>query len=804
MFGTKKTKKQVKTIKRTTRDSIPYYRVYENGTIETSQGVFTRAYLLDDINFKIAAKEEQVRIFREYGSILNSISPDVKFQIIIHNLTANEKEFLNEILIEQKDDNLNDLRREMNSILLANCEGRNNLTQNKYFVVEVKDSSVDRAMQILDQMDIEINKMFRHLSKESTIVPQTLQERLHTLFTIYNQDGEAIFNNDINEDGVEYFNVAKMRKLGQSSKDIIGPSGLKFNDDSSVVGQTFARTLYLEGIPNWLSTEFLADLSEISSNMLISVHYEPVDSTDALKMINNMMINIDGEIDAQMQKVSSSSLVSTRLKQQQHNTKELYEDISNRDQKVFFVTVVCTVFGETKEMMIANAKQVSKVANKYFCSMRTLMYQQENGFNASLPLCLNELKTSKMLTTESASIFLPYTTQELHQRHGFYYGVNATSKNMIIYNRLMGANYNSLIFGDSGYGKSCDAKFEILNVLLQTSNTVVYVIDPDGEYVKMAERLGGEVINLAPGSKTYLNPLDMDLAYGDDNDPLSLKIDYILSLMEIMLGGDRVLEAAEKSIITRCSQNIYKDYLEYLDRMNRQGKNITCDRNSTPTLTNLHSAIATQPEPEAKNIAAVLEMYASGSMATFAHRTSVNTNARFIVYNIKNLGSGTRDLGMHICLNDILNKMYENRKNDIYTFMYIDEFSSLLKSPSSLSFISQIWKRCRKNFGVPTGIMQNTEDVLANREARTLINTTSFIRMVSMQKSDRLNLQTLLGLSNEQLAHIDNNRPGHGLIYTGKTILPFENDIPESSEIYKMIRTDGKEIDYQTRISFKR
>lgn len=797
-------KKNAKTI----QNSIPYLHTYDEGIIETTPGVYTAAYTIPDINFKIAPDEDQIAIFVKYGRLLNSFTSDVEFQVVIHNKTADPQTTFKNIQYAPQSDGLNSLRREMNDILIDKMrEGRNNITQDKYLVFSVKAESFQDARRKIEEVERLLDRKSKDISRENPLERLSIVDRLHTLYSLYNQEENDTFYNTKDKNGNPGFDVSQLMKTGANTKDVIAPYSMDFSPTSHFsVGDTYGKVLYLDNFPNWLSSDFLAELAEINSGMLISMHYQPVEQAVAIKTIHNMMLGIDGQIAERQKKAFQSGysmdLISPDLKKQQKFARDLIDDMVSRDQKMFLVSFTITVFGETKEIMEENARQVMNTANNFLCSLKPLAFQQEIGFNSSLPLCLNLTHVSKMLTTESASIFIPYTTQELHQKDGLYYGINDTSKNMILFNRLLGENFNGLILGESGNGKSFAAKLEMMSVVLKHPNSVVYVIDPEAEYTSLAKALNGQVINLAPGSSSYLNPLDMDLLYGDETDPVSMKTEFIISMIEIMVGNGRVLTPEEKTIISRCVQQIYRPYLNALDDANRAGANITFDKDATPTLSTLFNAITLQPEPAAKSIANVLEMYATGSLATFAHRTNVDLNSKFVVYNIKNLGTGTKDLGLHVCLNSIWNKMVENEQKGIFTWFYIDEFYLLLQSESSANFLSSIWKRARKRLGVPTGILQNTEDLLRTDESRAILNNSSFVEMLSLKKIDRGNIKNLLSISDAQIAHITDAGFGRGLIYAGKTIVPFNNQIPEDTKIYEIMSTSAAKDEIKKKYKF--
>jgi type IV secretory pathway VirB4 component len=304
----------------------------------------------------------------------------------------------------------------------------------------------------------------------------------------------------------------------------------------------------------------------------------------------------------------------------------------------------------------------------------------------------------------------------------------------------------------------------------------------------MAKPFGGQRIELMPGGRIFINPLDLDISEDEDaeNDPIAMKVDFVVSMFSIIIGKDRVLDPVHGSIIDKCVRKIYRAYLEYLD-----AEGLTCDPSRCPTLGDLYQELKTTANemPEARHLANVLYQYAVGSFTTFAHRTNVETDARLVVYDTKKLGSGMKELGLHICINDIWNRMIMNSKKNVWTWFYIDEFHVLLESRDTTLFLKRIWKMARKWLGVPTGIMQNTEDLLRDADSRAIINNTSLVIMLKEPLMDRQNLAILFNLSPAQLEYITDSEKGHGLIYNGKTTIPFMNEFPRKTQLYKMMTT---------------
>lgn len=805
----KKRKLRVKPLYRkipkTVQESIPYKYIYDNGIIETDDGIFTKTYRMEDVNFKIAPEDDQKSIFLQYEKVLNSFSPGTKFQVLIHNHQTNKKRTMQDIRFPAKNDGLNKYRAEMNEILLKKMsQGKSSISQAKYFTVSLEEDDVKHAMERLNTLDGEINRMFRRVAKDSAATPLSTEERIELLSDIYNQDGEGILANSQDKEGNPVFSISQYEKLGMKTKDIIGPSGMEFMPGHFKLGNTYGQSFYLHSISTFLSTEFISDLSDISANLLISVTYEPLDMAKATRQVKDRLTAVQSQI-AKSQKNAarngySSELVSPKLKRQEDRADDLLKDILSRDQKLFYVTVTMTLFGDTKEALTESVQQVYSISNKYSAPLKTVTGLQNAAFNSTLPLCLTPLATHRLMTTEAGTIFIPYTTQEMHQKGGTFYGLNETSNNMILFNRRLAENGNGLIFGRSGTGKSMTAKQEILANYLKDEKCCIYIIDPDEEYTEMVSALKGEVINLAPGSQTYINPLDMSLDYSDGTNPLSFKADYVISMMEIMHGTNGKISPEEKSVLSRCVQNIYRGYISYLDEKKNAGYKISENKELSPTLNSLYEELLRQNEPEATSLAKVLEIYANGTLATFAHKTNVDTKNRLIDYNIKKLGTGMKELGLHVCLNDIWNRLIENQRKGIATYFYIDEMYLLLRMDAAASFLMEIWKRARKMNGFPTGIMQNSDDIMRNAETRALLNNTSFIILHSLARMDQLNFAELLSISDSQLTYIDNNSPGHGLIYTGKSILPFANEFPEETELYKLISTSKSKDELRRRL----
>lgn len=718
---------------------------------------------------------------------------DVNVQVTIYNRPTHRDEGAGR-LMQAAGDGYDEYREEMNSVILDKMrEGKNNLRKEKYLTVSVPAKNAGEAELLFRRMDSDIDAAVKKINPSGT-EPMGFGERLNMLYDIYNPGSEyPLMRSDYTGNGRKNsFSLKAMKSQGISTKDQIAPPLIRFEKDCFMLGDTYGQTLYLQGLQSYLSTDFMDEVNDVGCVMLTSVHFEPLRQDRAVKLIKNHIVNINSNvIEAQKRAARSGyspDLISPDLLKSREDSDKILSDMTSRNQKLFYVTFVVTHFAESREKLRSQAESIKTVAQKSLVTLNTLMMQQEWGLEASVPVGRNRLSVKRLLTTEQASVFIPYSVQELNQDSGIYYGLNAVSRNLIMFDRLKSKNANGIILGTPGSGKSFSAKREMLSVLLGSSADV-FVIDPEREYTPLANMFGGEVVRIAAGSKVYINPLDMDMAYADEDDPVTLKSDFICSLCETVLGGRYGLSESQKSVIDRCVREVYRPYVEYMGHHPECG---SCDVSRMPTMTDLYNLLMEQPEPEACAVALSLERFVTGSLDVFAHRTNVKTDARFVVYDIKDIGSGLKEMGLQVCLNDIWNRTIANRHRNRRTWFYIDEFYLLTQTDSSAQFLQQIFKRARKWGGVPTGITQNVEDMLVSKEARTIIANCDFVMMLNQAPVDRAELQKMFGISSAQLSYITGAETGQGLLYTGK-IVPFTDRYPENTMTFRAMSTRMEE-----------
>lgn len=799
----KKAKKTAKKLKipRTVQESIPYENVYpKDGIIETSKGVFTRSYLLKDINYEIAKQNEQEDMFEEYAKFLKSFDSTTKFQISIIQKNINMKEFEQRVMLKSKNDIYDELRDERNEMIKKKLlEGKNNQTKDKYLTVEIKANNYEEAQTKFARLDNEINTHLKKIGNSSGTVVSTA-ERLEILHDIYNkvEDGEFCNNYVYNDKGElvpakEKFSFEIMREMGLTTKDMIAPPSMEFKTDYGKLGDIYFRALFLRTLPTYLRDSVLKELTDTDSNMIASIIFEPINNEKALKMANNQLRNVNSNLIERQKEASrggySAELINPQTRDASRESQALVDDLTGNNQNLLYATLVIVHFADSLDKLNSDTKHIMTIGRGALsCDVKKLLHQQENGLNSALPLCCNKLEVKRTITTDNAALFMPFVNQELNDIGGMYYGNNAISHNLILLNRRNLKNGNGFIFGTPGSGKSVSAKQEMMTVLLESDDDVI-VLDPEGEYKPMAEMLGGEVIRIAAGSEDHINPFDINMDLDKTDDPIAIKSDFITALCEIMASNRYGLTQTQRSLIDSCIHDIYRPYLNSFDPVT--GK---YDDSLMPTFHDFHKSLREKRGMDATDLADGLEMYVTGSYNFFAHKTNVKYKERFVVYDIKDIGTNMTAAGLQVALDNVWNRIVEGRKKGKNTWFYIDEIYLLFKTQESATFLKELYKRARKYGGIPTGITQNVTDLLTNETARTMISNCEYILMLNQAPMDRAILGEMLNMSSTEMEYITNASPGTGIIYNGSVKVPFVNSLPKNTKMYKAMTTKLDEV----------
>jgi type IV secretory pathway VirB4 component len=760
-------KEKVETRRLTAQDTIGYKRIFEDGIIEIEKGVYSKSISFTDINYQIAKQCDQETIFKQYSNFLNSFDPSVKLQITINNKNINENTLNEDVLLNYKNDELDEFRKEYNEMLIDKLsEGRNNLAKEKYMTITINANNIHEARTIFSRIINEAVSNLKEIGSNAKVIEA--KERLQILSDFLNTDEERKIEN-----------LKKIKKRGLTSKDEIAPTHFYFRKDYFEMGKKFGRALFLKDteLPAHMVDTFISDLTDINNNMLLTINIRSVNQAEALQTVQRQLTGMNSnKIESQRRAIKngySPDIIPYELQHSLDDAEKLLNDLRSKNQKMFLVSILITHVANSLNELNETSDLITSIANKHICRFSILNYQQEDGLTSTLPLGNDKLKLERTLTSESTAIFMPFTNQELFSKQGCYYGVNALSKNLLMFDRKTLKNGGSYIVGASGGGKSMLAKKEIINALLRTEDTVI-IIDPEKEYTPLVEEFGGEVIYISASSTNYINPLDMNKNYGDNIDPIKFKSDFFVSFVENLIGGK--VTAGEKSILDRCLRLTYADY--------------DFTKENTPTLKDFMEILKSKDEPEAKKLALELEIYIDGSLNVFANKTNVDLNKRLIVFNTHYLGGQLKTVGMSIVLDFIWNTLTQNKKNNKYTHIYIDEIYLLFNNEHSSMFLEELYKRARKWGGLPTGITQNVEDLLSNPQARKMFGNAECRVLLNLAPNDRKGVAELLNISDSQLSYVTNAKAGSGLLVTEKGIIPFTDDFPKDTKLYDLINTD--------------
>ena len=552
------------------------------------------------------------------------------------------------------------------------------------------------------------------------------------------------------------------------------------------MGGKYGAASFLQIVAPELSDRMLADFMEAENGIIVNLHIQSIDHNEAIKTIKRKITDLDRmKIEEQKKAIRSGydmDIIPSDLATYGGEAKNLLRDLQSRNERMFLLTLLVVNLADTKQKLDNDVFQAAGIAQKYNCMLTRLDYRQEQGLMSSIPLGENLIQIQRGLTTSSTAIFVPFTVQELFQSgEALYYGLNALSNNMILCDRKQLKNPNGLILGTPGSGKSFSAKREITNAFLITQDDII-ICDPEAEYYPLVNRLKGQVIKVSQTSTQYINPMDINLNYSEGDTPIALKSDFILSLCELIMGGKNGLEAVEKTLIDRAVISVYREYLA------------DPQPEKMPILGDLYDEIKRQPEKEAQRIAAALELYVNGSLNVFNHRTNVDIHNRLVCFDIKELGTQLKKIGMLIVQDQVWNRVTENRSAGRATRYYIDEFHLLLKEEQTAAYSVEIWKRFRKWGGIPTGITQNVKDLLASKEISNIFENSDFVYMLNQAQGDREILAKQLNISQQQMSYVTHSEAGEGLIFFGNVVLPFVDRFPTDTELYRVMTTKPGEV----------
>ena len=759
------------------QQTIPYIAMHPDGVCQLPGGLYSKTVEYEDINYAVASTEDQTAIFGGWSSFLNYFDSSLPFQLSFINRRSRDRSRY-KVNIPEANDAFNSVRDDYTKMLKTQIAKSNNgIERSKYITVCLPADSVADARPRLERVEADVTGNLHRLGVQSE--PLDGRGRLALLHGQMHPGSRETFR----------FSWKDIPQTGMGTKDYIAPDSFDFRDSRTFrIGRYWGAASYLQILASELSDKLLAEILEMDAELTVTMHIQTVDQLKAIKTIKGKISDI-GRMKAEEQKKAvragyDMEILPPDLITFSKDAAELLADLQSRNERMFLLTFTVINLAPTRQKLENDVFTVGGIAQKYNCALRRLDWQQEQGFVSSLVLGYNGIEIQRGMTTSSTAIFIPFMTRELRMGgQALYYGMNALSHNVIMADRKKLKSANGLYLGSTGSGKSFAAKRELLNVFLTTNDRII-IVDPMGEYVPLARRLGGQIIEIAPDSPNHLNPMDIQLNLNGGDSPLSMKADFLLSLCELVLGGKEGLQPIERTVIDRCVRLVYREMA------------LGLEPEKTPLLQDLYEELLKQPEPEAQRVATALELYCTGSLNLFNHPTNVRTDNRVVCIVLKGMGENLRKIAMHITDEFVTQAVEDNFREGVATWCYFDEFHVLLRDQLTASYFVAVWKMLRKKGCVPSALTQNVKDLLASREIENILDNTDFMVLLSQAQSDRAILAKQLGISEHQLSYITHSNSGEGLLFYGNVTIPFVDRFPRG-EIYDLLTTRPEDLAHE-------
>ena len=748
------------------QQTIPYIAMHPDGVCQLPGGLYSKTVEYEDINYAVASTEDQTAIFGGWSSFLNYFDSSLPFQLSFINRRSRDRSRY-KVNIPEANDAFNSVRDDYTKMLKTQIAKSNNgIERSKYITVCLPADSVADARPRLERVEADVTGNLHRLGVQSE--PLDGRGRLALLHGQMHPGSRETFR----------FSWKDIPQTGMGTKDYIAPDSFDFRDSRTFrIGRYWGAASYLQILASELSDKLLAEILEMDAELTVTMHIQTGDQLKAIKTIKGKISDI-GRMKAEEQKKAvragyDMEILPPDLITFSKDAAELLADLQSRNERMFLLTFTVINLAPTRQKLENDVFTVGGIAQKYNCALRRLDWQQEQGFVSSLVLGYNGIEIQRGMTTSSTAIFIPFMTRELRMGgQALYYGMNALSHNVIMADRKKLKSANGLYLGSTGSGKSFAAKRELLNVFLTTNDRII-IVDPMGEYVPLARRLGGQIIEIAPDSPNHLNPMDIQLNLNGGDSPLSMKVDFLLSLCELVLGGKEGLQPIERTVIDRCVRLVYREMA------------LGLEPEKTPLLQDLYEELLKQPEP-----------YCTGSLNLFNHPTNVRTDNRVVCIVLKGMGENLRKIAMHITDEFVTQAVEDNFREGVATWCYFDEFHVLLRDQLTASYFVAVWKMLRKKGCVPSALTQNVKDLLASREIEAILDNTDFMVLLSQAQSDRAILAKQLGISEHQLSYITHSNSGEGLLFYGNVTIPFVDRFPRG-EIYDLLTTRPEDMAHE-------
>ncbi|MGF0039149.1 VirB4-like conjugal transfer ATPase, CD1110 family [Peptoniphilaceae bacterium SGI.131] len=758
-----------KNSKVTVSDTLPFKTISRDGITLLENNYYSKTFSFEDINYKLISEDNKKRILNNYCEFLNSLSEDIKIQLTFINKTESSKkitEFSENLERIEKEDKFNDIRKEYSNHIKEQFDRSNNgIKKERYITVSLQEKNLNLARKKLNQTEILLDKNFSKMG--SKINPLSVDRKMNLLNDILNSRTDK-----------EEVNIKKVIKSGESIKDMISPDFIAFDRINTMrINKLIGKSVYVKVNATELEDTVLQDLLAVEGNIVTTLFIEPVNFEKSTKIAGNALANINKTILDEKKKSMSAGfdpdIIPPDLELYQEESKNLLRELKTKNQKYFFLTFCFFVYENKQDKIDDILFKISSVANQHQLVIQNLSERQEQGFITSLPLGLNEVGAKRGLTTSALSIFSPFSAKELivDSPGSLYYGNNKISGNIIYFDRKSLKNPAGLFLGTPGAGKSFTAKRECTDVFLSTEDDII-ITDPEREYVELVNELGGQVVEISSNSTNAINPFDIDYSL---DEAIKEKSIFVLSFIEQLIAGKEGLTGSEVTTIDKATINMYNK--AFLDN---QRIPIFSDLSTELSLINTETSLSIKER---------LDIYVTGSLNIFNNLTNVDLANRIICFDIHKLSGVLKTIGMLTIQELVWSKISKNRSRKKYTWYYIDEIHLMLNDERTAHYLLENYKRFRKYLGIITGMTQNVSDVLTSKVSDLIFKNSEFIILLNQSPLDRELLQTILNLSDEQIAYISDVDPGEGLLVVENSVIAFKDRFPKYTKLYSLMTT---------------
>ena len=769
---------------RTVKQLIPYDSMLANGLVYLGRDQWSVVLQLSDVNYLIATEAHQMEILDRWAKFLNLFDANMQVQVLVSNQTLRSVMVADQMAMPEAGDTFDPLRADFNRVVRDKLSAMSsNVITTKCVVITLTEHDQERAQLTLNRFALTAEYNLNGIDG-CKVHRLNRTELLSMLSRQYRPDQPFMFDEE------DFDEESKA-----DTKDFIAPWAIDMPDASTLrllsnEEETWHRSLWIRDYPPELSDQLISKLASLKSCINVSVHFAPHSRGDGLEVVKRKVAEIDMQIVEERRKNIKQKLpadmISAELQDSKNQAAALRDELQHSTQHLIDSIIIVGVSAKSEQELDQRIKDVQSIIRQESCTAEPLTYMANEGFAAELPLGVCAPPMRRTLTTNSAAILIPFTTQEIYNPAGVWYGVNARSGNALSADRRNLMNQNGFILGQTGSGKSQAAKNEMFQRFLEINDDDLIVIDPEHEYTPLCRAFGGTEVEISASSTQRINPMDIVIDADMEGDPIRSKAVSVLSMLGSLIGGSEGLSAEAKGMLDRCILKLYRELLNEPTL-------------PQPTLRDLHTMLVEAGDPLASQLALELEMYTEGSLSGFAGQTNVNLSNRFINFDVSGLDGELRTFGMMVVLDNVWNRVVANRSKGKRTWLWIDEFHRFFGNPYAAKQFLDIYKRGRKyGLGV-TGITQNIEELLANNEARLMLSNSDFLLMMNQFPTDADQLATLLKLSDEQRAFFTGVNAGQGLAKIGNSFVPMDGRIEPASRMYQLFTTKFRDDTFEVR-----